>query len=95
MTGRSEQRKLGVVLFILGLTVGGAISFFLAAALSARRVSQYEVITAKLRQQNKRLVDSLPEETLKNISGADHCVCCGDLVPEGNMVCLNCLREKM
>lgn len=95
MTGRSEQRKLGVVLFITGLAVGGAVSFFLAAALSARRVSQYEVITAKLRQQNKRLADSLPEKTLKSINGSDHCVCCGDPVPEGNMVCVNCLREKL
>lgn len=86
---------MGVLLFILGFMAGGIVSFFFAGALSAQRISQYELINKKLLQQNKRLVDSLPEETRKQISGSDVCVCCGKPIPEGEMVCTTCLREKM
>lgn len=92
---RSDDCKLNVLLFILGLMAGGIVSFFLAGALSAQRISQYELINKNLRQQNKRLVDSLPEETRKQISGSDVCVCCGKPIPEGEMVCTTCMREKM
>ena len=95
MTERSEQHQMEVLLFILGFVVGGIVSFFFAGALSAQRISQYELINKKLCQQNKRLADSLPEETGKQISGSDVCVCCGKPIPEGEMVCTNCLREKM
>lgn len=86
---------MGVLLFILGFMAGGIVLFFFAGALSAQRISQYELINKKLLQQNKRLVDSLPEETRKQISGSDVCVCCGKPIPEGEMVCTTCLREKM
>lgn len=86
---------MGVLLFILGFMAGGIVLFFFAGALSAQRISQYELINKKLLQQNKRLVDSLPEETRKQISGSDICVCCGKPIPEGEMVCTTCMREKM
>ena len=95
MPERNGQHQMGVLLFILGLVVGGTVSFFVAGALSAQRVSQYEQINKRLLQQAKRLADSLPEETRKQISGSDVCVCCGKPIPEGNMVCTACLREKM
>lgn len=86
---------MGVLLFILGLMAGGMVSFFMVGALSSRRISQYEIIIEKLRLQNKSLAESLPEEARKIIGGSDRCVCCGEPVPEGNMVCTNCLREKL
>ena len=95
MSERNERHQMGVLLFILGVAAGGIVSFFLAGALSAQRISQYELINKKLRQQNKRLVDSLPKEARKQISGSDVCVCCGKPIPEGEMVCTTCLREKM
>ena len=95
MTERNEQHQMGVLLFILGFMAGGIVSFFFAGALLAQRISQYELINKKLLQQNKRLVDSLPEETRKQISGSDVCVCCGKPIPEGEMVCTTCMRKKM
>ena len=86
---------MSILAFIIGLSVGVVFAFFLAGALSARRISQYEVINEKLRRQNKRLADSLPENARKNILGADRCVCCGEPIPEGQMVCVNCLRDEM
>lgn len=85
---------MGVLLFILGLVAGGMVSFFLAGVLSSRRISQYEIINEKLRRQNERLADSLPEKERENIFGSDRCVCCGEPIPEGHMVCSNCLRES-
>ena len=95
MAERDVQNQMGALLFILGLVAGGTVSFFMAGVLSSRRITQYELINEKLRRQNKRLAESLPEEARKNIAGSDCCVCCGEPVLEGNMVCTNCLREKL
>ncbi len=95
MTGRSEHKKLGVLLFILGVVAGGLATFFIAGALSTRRISEYELINEKLLRQVKQLANSLPEKDRENILGSDRCVCCGEPVPEGHMICTNCLREKM
>ena len=31
----------------------------------------------------------------KEYLGADRCVCCGEIVPEGTQVCNNCLKKFM
>ena len=80
---------------ILGLIIGETVSFFLVGVLSARRATHYELINAKLRRQKKRLADSMPEEARKNLLGADRCVCCGEPIPEGQMVCNKCLRDSL
>ena len=86
---------MNVLLFILGLMVGGTVSFFLAGMLQTRRIDRYEQIVVKLRKQNKILADALPKDTRKNIIGVDRCVCCGETIPEGQMVCQKCLRDCM
>lgn len=92
---RDVKNQMSILVFILGLAAGGALALFLVGALSARRILQYEVINTKLHQQNKRLADSLPEESRKYIPGVDRCVCCGKEIPEGQMVCGKCLRDSM
>lgn len=86
---------MNVLLFILGLMVGGTVSFFLAGTLQTRRIDRYEQIVVKLRKQNKILADALPKDNRKNIIGVDRCVCCGETIPEGQMVCQKCLRDCM
>lgn len=92
---RSDNCKLNVLLFILGLMVGGTVSCFLAGMLQTRRIDRYEQIVVKLRKQNKILADALPKDNRKNIIGVDRCVCCGETIPEGQMVCQKCLRDCM
>ena len=79
--------------FILGLMVGGTLAFFVLAAASARRVLCYEQINEHQRVQIRKLADSLPKESQKNILGIDLCVCCGEPIPEGQMVCNRCLED--
>lgn len=86
---------MGVLLFILEFMAGGIVSFFFAGMLQTRRIDRYEQIVVKLRKQNKILADALPKDNRKNIIGVDRCVCCGKPIPEGEMVCTTCLREKM
>ncbi len=86
-----------LLFFILGLVVGGLIAFFTVCLLSSRRISQYELMNEKQRQKIKRLRDSLPsvlEESRENILGVDLCVCCGEPIPEGQMVCSQCLKNN-
>lgn len=65
MMRRSDNCKLNVLLFILGLMVGGTVSFFLAGMLQTRRIDRYEQIVVKLRKQNKILADALPKDNRK------------------------------
>ena len=95
MTERNEQHQMGALLFILGLMAGGIVSFFFAGMLQTRRIDRYEQIVVKLRKQNKILADALPKDNRKNIIGVDRCVCCGETIPEGQMVCQKCLRDCM
>ena len=81
--------------FIGGLMVGGTVSIFILAATSARRISYYEQMNEKQQLQIRKLADSLPKESQKNIHGIDLCVCCGEQIPEGQVVCTRCLRDNI
>ena len=80
--------------FIGGLMVGGTVAFFVLAATSAQRISYYEQMNEKQQLQIRKLANSLPKESQKSILGIDLCVCCGEVIPEGQMVCTRCLRDN-
>ena len=83
-----------VLYFIGGLMVGGTVAIFILAVTSARRISYYEQMNEKQQLQIRKLANSLPKEGQKNILGIDLCVCCGERIPEGQMVCTRCLRDN-
>ena len=83
-----------VLYFIGGLMVGGTVAIFILAVTSARRISYYEQMNEKQQLQIRKLAKSLPKESQKNILGIDLCVCCGEVIPEGRMVCDRCLRDN-
>lgn len=86
---------MSALAFVIGLIVGGGVAFVATGVIQGRRFNSYEIIITKLRRQNRKLADALPEESRKDILGYDRCVCCGDPIPKGQMVCTKCMEDEM
>lgn len=48
---------------------------------------------AKAADSLKNLADSL-KEAVHVFENAEHCVCCGDVIPEGRQICLRCEKGE-
>ena len=92
MKDKRDNEMIYFLYFIGGIMVGGTVAVFILAATSTRRISYYEQMNEKQQLQIRKLTDSLPKESQKNILGIDLCVCCGEAIPEGQMVCTRCSK---
>ena len=80
--------------FILGILLGVTVALFVSAVASARRISRHARTPEKRRRQSKRLQIPPVEIPRTRFPGADLCVCCGEPVPEGQMVCTHCVNDN-
>lgn len=56
-----------------------------------RRITGYLVGTID-RWNNAKKAEEI-DRVKHGFENADHCACCGEIIPEGRMVCPNCLVE--
>lgn len=66
----------------------------------AEEIADVEIMLEQLkiinccRNEVKAIRQFKIERLYKNLQNANRCICCGEIIPEGQLTCLNCVIKK-